>query len=75
MSLVGVSEYEFATSTEMGVGYYAHRVDRDDLLLPPTLVQDFTTSPADICRPVFDALFNAAGLSKWPEYEQYKNKS
>lgn len=72
MGLVGVGEYEFATSTEMGVGYYPHRVDRDDLLLPAVLVNDFTTAPVDMCGPMFDALFNAAGLPKWPEYEQYK---
>jgi hypothetical protein len=72
MSIVGVQDFEFATSTEMGVGYYTHRVDRDDLILPSVLVQDFTTSAVDICRPMFDALFNAAGFPKWPEYEQYK---
>jgi hypothetical protein len=75
MSLIGVGGYEFATSTEMGVGYYTHAVDRDDLLLPETLVQDFTTPAVDICRPMFDALFNAAGFPKWPEYEQYKKRS
>jgi hypothetical protein len=74
MSLIGVAGYEFATSTEMGVGYYTHRADRDDLLLPEVLVQNFTTAPVDVCRPMFDALFNAAGFPKWPEYEQYKKR-
>lgn len=74
MSVIGVQGFEFATSTEFGGGYYAHRVDRDDLLLPDVLVQDFRTSSVDICRPVFDALFNAAGFAKWPEYEAYKRQ-
>ena len=60
---------ELATSTEFGAGYYAHRVDRDDLILPSVLVQDFTTPAVEICRPLFDALFNAAGFAKWPEHE------
>lgn len=72
MSIVGVREYEFAVSTEMGVGYYARTVGRDDLLLPEVLIQDFTTAPVDLCRPLFDALYNAAGYAKWPEYERYK---
>jgi hypothetical protein len=74
LSIVGVQEYEFAVSTEMGVGYYARTVGREDLLLPEVLIQDFTTSPVDLCRPLFDALYNAAGYAKWPEYEQYKQR-
>ena len=66
MSLVDVGDYDFATGTEFGSGYYKHRVDRNDLTLPNVLIQDFTTSPVDVCRPMFDALFNAAGLPKWP---------
>jgi hypothetical protein len=75
MSIIGVQGFEFATSTELGAGYYTHRVDRDDLLLPSVLIQDFTTPTADSCRPMFDALYNAAGYPKWPEYQQDKNRS
>jgi hypothetical protein len=71
MSIVNVLGFEFATSTELGVAYYAHRVDRDDLLLPSVLIQDFTTPPVDVCRPMFDALLNAAGFPKWPEHDRY----
>jgi hypothetical protein len=74
MSLTNVGGFEFATSTEIGAGYYTHSVDRDDLLIPETLVHDFSTSPIDMCRPMFDALFNAAGFPKWPEYEQYQKR-
>jgi hypothetical protein len=71
MSLLGVDEYEFATSGD-GLGHYTYAVDRDDLILPGTLVQDYTQPPVDICRPMFDALYNAAGFPKWPDYEKYK---
>jgi len=64
-SLVGVRDFQFATNTEMGVGYYTHSVDRDDLILPEVLIDDFAAPPAEICRPMFDGLFNAAGLAKW----------
>ena len=74
MSIIGVQGFEFATSTEFGAGYYTHRVDRDDLVLPEVLVQDVTMSPTDLCRPMFDALFNAAGFARWPEYETYKRQ-
>lgn len=73
MRLVGVDGYEFATSTELGGGYYTHTVDRNDLLLPEVLIQDFSSRPVDMCRPMFDALYNAAGFAKWPEYDRYKS--
>jgi hypothetical protein len=74
MTLINVGEYAFATGADVG-GYFTHRVDRDDLPLPGALVQDFSESPADICRPIFDALYNAAGFPKWPEYEEYKKQT
>ena len=64
LTLTSVGDYEFATGAETG-GYYTHRVDLDDLPLPAVMIQDFA-SPLDICKPMFDALFNAAGFPKWP---------
>ena len=72
MSILNVTGFEFATSTEMGIGYYTRSVDREDLVIPETLVQDFETSPVDVCRPIFDGLFNATGFAKWPDYPKYK---
>jgi hypothetical protein len=65
VTLTGVGEYEFAAAAEGG-GYYPRRVDRDDLPLPLVMIQDFGVSLVEICRPMFDALFNAAGLPRWP---------
>jgi hypothetical protein len=69
MTLLGVGDHEFATSAG-GSGYYTHTVDRDDLPLPEVVLQDFSRPPIEVCRPMFDALFNAAGFPKWPEAEQ-----
>jgi len=66
LTLTSVSEYNFATGAQTIGGYYTSPVDRDDLPLPAVMIQDFSASPIDICRPMFDALFNAAGLPKWP---------
>jgi hypothetical protein len=64
MTLLRVEGYELATSDNGGF-YSTHPVDRDDLLLPAVLVQDFGEPPADILRPIFDALYNAAGRPRW----------
>ena len=75
LTLVNVSDYEFPTGMERGMsGYYTHRVDRDDLRLPAVIIQDFDTSPVDTCRPMFDALFNAAGLPKWPDFDRFRKQ-
>lgn len=66
MTLVDIRDYQFATPFNGG-GYVPLAFDRDQLVLPGTLVQDFSQLPADICRPIFDALWNAAGLAKWTE--------
>ena len=71
MTLMSVRDYEFATPFNGG-GYVPHAFDRDNLALPGALVQDFSQSPRDICRPIFDSLWNAAGLARWPEYESSK---
>ncbi|HYL72571.1 MAG TPA: ATP-binding protein [Bryobacteraceae bacterium] len=63
MTLVRVRNYEFASRDYYGT----HAVDRDDLPLPGTLIPDFSQSAVDICRPIFDALWNAVGFAKWPE--------
>jgi hypothetical protein len=70
LTLTDVAQCEFATGAETG-GHYTQRVDRDDLPLPAVIIQDFGASPVDICRPMFDALFNAAGLPKWPRSDDY----
>ena len=66
VTLTDVGQHEFATNTELGGGYYTHKIDRDDLPLPTVMIQDFGASPVEVCRPIFDALFNAAGFPKWP---------
>jgi hypothetical protein len=66
VSLLGVRNCVLATAYQRG-GYYTHAFDRDEVVLPATLVQDFNQSPLDICRPVLDALWNAVGLAKWSD--------
>jgi hypothetical protein len=39
--------------------------------MPAVVVEDFGANAADLCRPLFDALWNAGGFARWFEYEQY----
>lgn len=70
LSLIGVEGYELATRND-AFQFRNARMDRDDLAIPAVVVEDFGRNVADLCRPMFDALWNAGGLARWFEYEQY----
>ena len=66
LSLVGTEGYRLSY-TEPNPGYVPpgveRRIDRDVLLLPEVIVEDFDADAHEYMRPVFDAVWNAAG---WP---------
>jgi hypothetical protein len=45
-----------------------HPIDRDTVLLPDVLLEDFATPPDTLLRPVFDALWQAAGFANCANY-------
>ena len=71
LSLVGAEGYQLSY-TEPNLGYMPpgveRRIDRDVLLLPEVIVEDFEADPREYMRPVFDAVWNAAG---WPRSMNY----
>jgi hypothetical protein len=48
----------------------SHSVDRDDLILPDVMVEDFDKEPATWLRPVFDAIWQAAGMEGSPNFNE-----
>lgn len=65
LSLMGVKDYYLAFGR---FGDTRQPIDRDALLLPDILVEDFATKPDRLLRPVFDAIWQAAG---WPKCQNY----
>lgn len=49
--------------------YDRHPIDRDTLLLPETMVESFECDLAEVIRPIFDAVWNAAGLPRSMNYD------
>lgn len=43
-------------------------IDRDILIMPDVIINDMSKSPHSLLRPLFDAIWNAAG---WPESPYY----
>jgi hypothetical protein len=45
-------------------------IDRDALLLPDLVIEDFSAKPEDVLRPAFDAVWQAAGWRQCLNYDQ-----
>jgi Schlafen, AlbA_2 len=78
---LGVSPPVFVLPSLLGVrgltinrdGEASPGVDRDDLLLPDLLVEDFHTDAATLLRPAFDAMWQAAGWMRSFNYDAEDN--
>jgi hypothetical protein len=69
LTLLGVSGYIMATSRRLDAfGDYAYPIDRDALILPEVIIENFEITPANIMRPIFDSVWNATG---WPRSMNY----
>jgi hypothetical protein len=68
LSLLGVSGYTMGVKSTSFAWGHAHPIDRDALLVPEIVVESFDCDPAEAMRPIFDAVWNAAG---WPRSMNY----
>jgi len=48
-------------------------LDRNDLLIPEVLIQSFDTSPDEVLKPIFDAIWNAFGFLRSFNYNAEGN--
>jgi len=71
LSLIGIS------------GYIMHRkpihwdeghpIDRDILVIPEIMIEDFARNPSEVMKPAFDAIWNTAGWPRSLNYDQEGN--
>lgn len=72
LSLLGVSGYVMAVDRRLDrFGDHVYPIDRDTLVLPEIVIENFEIDPAEIMRPIFDATWNAAG---WPRSMCYDDE-
>lgn len=69
LSLVGVKEYRMAVGAQFPGGA---EIDRDVLVIPEILLEKFECSPTDL-KPMFDAVWNAAGWSESKNFDAQGN--
>jgi len=67
LSLLGVKDYT------MGIAqtYYGqdYPIDRPDLVIPEVMIDSFSCDPAEVMKPIFDSVWNAAGLNGSMNYD------
>jgi hypothetical protein len=70
LSFVGVSGYEMGVTPSPFALKRGQPIDRDVLIIPEVMLEDFEFDPAEILRPLFDAVWNAAGWSRSMNYDE-----
>jgi hypothetical protein len=69
LSLLGVRGYTMATGQPFS-GEDRHQIDRQDLLAPPAIIEDYQCDPPEVMRPAFDSIWNACGYPRSLNYDK-----
>ena len=59
LSFIKVKGFQLATGQD---SFESHKIEKEDLLFPEVQIYDFNSDPGDILKPIFDMVWNAAGL-------------
>lgn len=65
LTLLGVSGYTMSVNTSS----ITYPIDRDALILPEIIVENFECNPSEVMKPIFDAIWNAVGLPQSMNYD------
>ena len=72
LSLLGVFGYRMDTGPSRLSSF---PIDRDALVLPEVMIETFECDPADVMKPLFDVIWNAAGLQRCMNYDETGKRS
>lgn len=72
LSMLNVAGYEMAEPNRE-LRFEPTPIDRDTLLLPDVLVEDYSCNVPRVLRPIFDAVWNACGYERSVNYDEDGN--
>ncbi len=72
LSLLGVKGYEMGVNFGFGRSF-GSPIDRDVLLVSEVMVEDLNFNLPQVMKPIFDAVWNAAGYSQSLNYDEAGN--
>lgn len=73
LAFVGAKDYVFATEGMRFVAADHSPLDRDTLVLPESIIQDFSAPPAAIVRPSLDLVWNSFGYRRSFNFDEAGN--
>jgi len=71
LTLLGVKGYRMGTNRSSR-GHEPHVIDRDNILLPETLIDSYQVAAEYVLRPCFDSIWNACGFPGSLNYKDGK---
>ncbi|MHA1285732.1 MAG: AlbA family DNA-binding domain-containing protein [Promethearchaeota archaeon] len=66
LNLIGIKDFRYVTKIPVEV----YPVDRDLLILPDVILEDYNDDLGKILKPCFDSMWNAIGFSGSPNYDR-----
>jgi hypothetical protein len=70
LSFVGVKGYKIATISAKFSHFKGYEIDRDLLLVPDILIEEYEIDVASVLRPAFDAVWRASGWERSMNYDK-----
>jgi hypothetical protein len=70
LSILGVKGFHLAVRQGFGDTISEDKIDRDNIIMSEVLLDDFEAPAEVVLRPIFDALWNAAGYPSCMDYDE-----
>lgn len=74
LSFLGVKGYRMSVEPKLGQRGN-EPIDRDNLLVPEVVIEDYDVCLTDVMKPAFDTIWNASGWNCSPHYDSKGNWS
>lgn len=72
LSLLDVKSYSMSVSSDCMLDS-VHQIDRNNLLMPEVMIENFDFEPSKVMKPIFDAVWNACGYAGSQNYDYSGN--
>ncbi|EQC1535506.1 AlbA family DNA-binding domain-containing protein [Clostridium botulinum] len=73
LSFVNIKGYEMAIDRTIWFGRRKYTMDRDILITPELIINNYNVDTKTILRPIFDSIWNACGFSESLNYDENNN--
>lgn len=69
-SIIGGKGFNWATPSPRFYKSHTYLIEKDTILLPDVITENYESNPAETFRPIFDSLWNTAGFEKSAYYDE-----